>query len=382
MLARMSLDVSDFDTEALAPLLKHRNTICLTKPKCKSCPLVSFCKFGAERVKQDRKPIVVDLFGGSGGMGSGFRSAGFRVGLAVEIDRDAAQTYRINNPGVVVKEWDVAKLTSRKVRNIIGATPTAICAGPPCQSFSAAGLRRSRDPRHHLFKHVVEIARQLTPDFVVIENVPGINRVVGRRNFFGIIKSELLKHFNTEVFLLKATDFGVAQARKRYFFVGWHRSIRSFTPPRPTHRPIGSVGSKPATPTVVEVLRRLPRRKHGQYQDWCLIKGRVIWNVGTMFHSDRVIRKISRIRGSEAHLSYRRLSRQYASTIIAGHRALPVHPTMHRTISVKEAALIQGFDIDYVFMGARSNQPLQVANAVPPPLAAALAKQILSALRQ
>jgi DNA (cytosine-5)-methyltransferase 1 len=376
MLARLDLDSSDFDVKTLGALLKHRQTICVSRPKCKACPLVSFCKFGAERVRQDPRPVAVDLFGGAGGMGNGFRKAGFRIALAVEYDRDAAQTYRLNNPGVVVKEWNVATLTARRIRKEIGSSPAVICAGPPCQSYSAAGLRKSRDPRHHLFRHVLEIARQLKPQFVVIENVPGINRSVGSRNFGRIIEVELLKDFAAEVFMLRAIDFGVPQVRKRYFFVGRQRGIPPINRPTPTHKGCGEEGARPVTPTVLQVLRQIPRSQHGRYQDWSLFKGSIIWNLGTMLHSPRVIRKIRRIRGGEGPLSYRRLSRNYATTIIAGHRALPVHPTLHRTISVKEAALIQGFDLHYTFLGARANQPLQVANAVPPPVAYAMGNRI------
>jgi DNA (cytosine-5)-methyltransferase 1 len=70
----------------------------------------------------------------------------------------------------------------------------------------------------------------------------------------------------------------------------------------------------------------------------------------------------------------------FARTLIAGHRALPVHPWLHRTISVREAAVIQGFPEWFIFAGRRANQPLQVANAVPPPLARALAQHLLQFL--
>ncbi len=78
-------------------------------------------------------------------------------------------------------------------------------------------------------------------------------------------------------------------------------------------------------------------------------------------------------------MSYRRLDENAARTLVAGHRALPVHPWLNRTISVREAARIQGFDDDFVFCGPRAEQPLQVANAVPPPMAIGIADAILKA---
>jgi DNA (cytosine-5)-methyltransferase 1 len=95
-----------------------------------------------------------------------------------------------------------------------------------------------------------------------------------------------------------------------------------------------------------------------------------------MHHSKAVIKKIRSIEPGKGPISYRRLEKDVARTLVAGHRALPVHPWLDRTISVREAARIQGFEDTYVFCGPRSEQPLQVANAVPPPVARVVAKHI------
>lgn len=380
MLMRLRLCAGDFDSRAFTFLARHARTTCGPRPKCAECPLVSFCQFGRNHVKLDKRPTVVDLFGGAGGMGCGFRAAGFRVAVAVEMDRDAAQTYRLNNPGVVVLETDITKLDTVDVRGFLSRRPTVICAGPPCQSYSAAGLRKPRDRRHHLFRRVLSISRSLKPAVVLIENVPGVDKVAGR-NFRSIIEREIGASFETEVHLLRALDYGIPQIRRRYFFLGRCRSLPPVGKPLPTHKEKHVPGRLPDAPSVIDALRGLPKRKHGQPRDWARTRGgTIIWNVGTMKHSSVVIRKIRKIRGAEGPISYRRLSHGYANTIIAGHRALPVHPTRHRTISVREAAQIQGFEWSYTFLGRRSNQPLQVANAVPPPLAAAIARQIKKAL--
>ena len=99
-----------------------------------------------------------------------------------------------------------------------------------------------------------------------------------------------------------------------------------------------------------------------------------------MLHCERVVEKIAAIKAGEGPISYRRLHKDLARTIVAGHRALPVHPYLHRTISVREAARLQGFADTHVFCGTRSQQPLQVANAVPPLLAQAVAGALLNAV--
>jgi len=92
-----------------------------------------------------------------------------------------------------------------------------------------------------------------------------------------------------------------------------------------------------------------------------------------MRHSQKVVDRIKEIKPGKGPISYRRLDADLARTLVAGHRAMPVHPEHDRTISVREAARIQAFPDSYVFAGPRANQPLQVANAVPPPLAQAVA---------
>src|SRR5262249_22240449 len=89
-----------------------------------------------------------------------------------------------------------------------------------------------------------------------------------------------------------------------------------------------------------------------------------------------------KIAPGEGPISYRRLEMDVARTLVAGHRAMPVHPWLNRTISVREAARIQGFDDNYFFCGPRWEQPLQVANAVPPTVARAIASHLAGYLEQ
>jgi DNA (cytosine-5)-methyltransferase 1 len=123
---------------------------------------------------------------------------------------------------------------------------------------------------------------------------------------------------------------------------------------------------------VIDVLLDLPDLGAGEHAEHLLP------NASTMRHSPWVIAKIAAIRPGQGPRSYRRLRTDVATTLVAGHRALPVHPFLHRTISVREAARLQGFPDQYIFGGSRSSQPLQVANAVPPPMARAVAASLLT----
>jgi hypothetical protein len=90
-------------------LVHHGRAMCISRaPKCQQCILVSCCPMGRARVAENRTgPVAVELFAGGGGLGLGFSQAGFQIAIAVEQDRNAAQTYRLNHPGVPVVEADV-----------------------------------------------------------------------------------------------------------------------------------------------------------------------------------------------------------------------------------------------------------------------------------
>lgn len=361
-------------------LIHHGRAVCRSRARCDRCVLISFCPTGQQRVaSEDAKPVAVDLFAGAGGLGHGFREAGWRVAVAVERDRDAAQTYRVNNPGTPVLEADLTEMDAEHLRVVSpGLDPAAVLAGPPCQGYSVAGARDPRDPQNRLYKDVVRIADGLGASIIVLENVPGLKNVKGV-GFSQDILAALNHKRTAECHELTASDFGVPQARKRLFFLALVRTGNiTVGAPSPTHSVVASEGLA-VTPTLESVLRGPLEVPSGTVEDKAILDdGTLLANSATMRHSRRVIAKIAKIEPGKGPISYRRLERDLARTLVAGHRALPVHPWLDRTISVREAARIQGFPDSYVFCGPRSNQPLQVANAVPPPVAEALGRHLLT----
>jgi DNA (cytosine-5)-methyltransferase 1 len=383
-------------TETLrANLVHHSRAVCHTQqPDCAVCPLISFCSTGRARHAGDGRPVAVEAFAGGGGLGEGFQRAGFDIAVAVELDRDAAQTYRLNHPGTVVVEADATQITGAQVRYLAPRADhvTAIAAGPPCQGYSAAGRRQADDSRNSLYKAVVALAAQLDPQFVVIENVPGMRRVGGESYVQAVLDELDAAGYAAAEYLLRACDYGVPQLRRRMIFLA-QRASDGTAPaaPSPTHCPDprkcrhsggvdGACNLRPV-PTVLSTLERdgLPELDAGQLAEFLPLGGGTlpVTNASTMAHSRAVTDKISTITAGAGPISYRRLHPDVARTIVAGHRALPVHPVLHRTISVREAARIQGFDDAHTFAGPRSKQPLQVANAVPPALGHAIAEQLL-----
>lgn len=368
-------------------LVHHGRQVCRSSnERCGECVLVSFCGRGREAVSAaNQPPLAVDLFAGAGGLGSGFRAEGYRVALAIESERHAAQTYRLNNPGVPVIEAQITEKTrAASLRRFIPQAKRVdvLLAGPPCQGYSAAGSRQPDDPQNQLFGHVARLARQLAVEYAIVENVPGVRRVNGHGFLDAIVNALENAGFSVAPHLLRASDFGVPQRRMRYFFLA-RRGRQSPPIPKPaeTHRRHGErlddETNLVETASLIHLLNQLPVLGPGVDAERLITEdGREFLNMSTMCHSERVIRRIKGFKRGEEPISYRRMAPIEAQTIIAGHRALPVHPVEHRTISVREAAVIQGFPLDYFFCGPRAEQPLQVANAVPPPLAAAVARHL------
>ena len=373
-----------------ANLVSHGQAVCAeVAPRCGSCSLVSFCETGRSRVADAAgSPAVVDLFGGAGAMGLGFEQAGFRIAAAVEIERHAAQTYRLNHPGVPVLEASVEDVSGDALRSWVPGldAPAAVIAGPPCQGYSAAGARTIGDERNLLFRHVSRLARELRARSVMIENVPGVRRVNGVGYTERITASLRGAGYVTweQPVTLRASDFGISQNRRRLFFVGVGPGVDLPVPPTPTHSPPNDAATDRSlhqTARLLERLRDLPSLGPGEGSERLqLPDGRVVLNSTAMNHSQRVVTKIESIPQGGGPISYRRLNDDVARTLVAGHRALPVHPIEHRTITVREAARIQGFPDTYFFCGPRASQPLQVANAVPPALAQAIAEALQTSL--
>ncbi|MEA2703047.1 MAG: (cytosine-5)-methyltransferase 1, partial [Actinomycetota bacterium] len=125
-----------------------------------------------------RRPAVVSLFSGALGLDLGLEAAGFEVRVAVEANRNAAETIRKNRPDIPVIERRIEQVTTEEILAEAGlepGEPTVVSAGPSCQAFSTAGQRGSvADPRGELFRQFLRVVREARPRFFVMENVRGV----------------------------------------------------------------------------------------------------------------------------------------------------------------------------------------------------------------
>lgn len=353
-----------------AGAIHHAEKVCASKTDCGSCSLISFCN--TARRKSSRTILdgaIIDIFSGAGALSAGFHKEGFRPALAIELSRHAAQSYRHNHPGVPVLEMDARRLSIATIKNITGLRAGQFCAvigGPPCQGYSAAGKRNPRAAKNLLFRVIADIASSVKAPYVVMENVPGLNRVNGYSFRDRITAYFTFRGYNLSVHDVDASDYGVPQKRRRIIFLGSSKHKKRIPLPKFSTKNL----------SVKNALQGLPRIAPGHGGEVSSYKGRSIYNHHAMHHGKAVIEKIRTILPGKGPLSYRRLPPNLAQTIIAGHRAMPVHYSQHRTITVREAARIQTLPDSYRFLGPRGEQPLQVANAVPFNLARAVARAV------
>lgn len=196
-------------------------------------------------MSKTKKLKVISLFSGAGGLDIGFENAGFSIAVAVEVDPSCCDTLKTNRPNVPVINKNITEVSSEEILKEAHLTPleaALVIGGPPCQSFSLAGLRKGLDDeRGKLLFEFVRIVRETLPVGFVLENVKGLTNWDSGRALKLLIE-ELSKpiEYNqkeytytiTEPQVLNAVDYGVPQFRERLFLVG-NRNGLDFKYPTP-----------------------------------------------------------------------------------------------------------------------------------------------------
>lgn len=165
---------------------------------------------------------VISLFSGCGGLDLGFERAGFDIPVANEFDYTIWETFKINHPKTHLIENDIRKVNEAD----FPADVDGIIGGPPCQSWSEAGsLRGIDDERGKLFFDYIRILRKVKPKFFLAENVSGM--LANRHNeaVQNIIKLFDESGYDVTVTLVNAKDYGVAEERKRVFYIGFRKDL-------------------------------------------------------------------------------------------------------------------------------------------------------------
>ncbi|EJL6600490.1 MULTISPECIES: DNA cytosine methyltransferase [Vibrio] len=346
-----------------------------------------------------KNKYLVDLFSGCGGLSYGFEMAGFESIVGVDIDAPALQTFAHNHPHARALQLDLSEPESieKIVSEINGRKVEIIVAGPPCQGFSLTGTRNENDKRNKLFYSVFQLAERIKPQFIVIENVPGIANLYQGRARRAILDEFKRLGYSSSEKLMYAPDYGIPQIRKRMFFVGVLGEVE-FEFPKPTHNEENYVTCEEAIGDLPSLVLDLGNEQveysieaQSQYQKIMRKDSKLLYNhVGTK-HSDLVVSVIRQVpeggnhkdlppgvgdsrKFNEAWTRYH--SQKPSKTIDTGHRN-HFHYKWDRVPTARENARLQSFPDKFHFVGPKTQQYKQIGNAVPPLLGFALGKQII-----
>ena len=338
---------------------------------------------------------AIDLFAGCGGFSTGFMKAGFDITHAVEFDESIAQTYALNHPNTDLIVDDIKNVDNNNV--LANITADVIIGGSPCQGFSMAGARIRQncqfidDPRNYLFKHYLNIVKLIRPWVFVFENVKGIQTMNKGEIFKEIIDSfeKLGYHIQYQVF--KMDEFGIPQTRERMIIIGSVAPWNLDELIEQTKQLI--IANTPdffALSTAWEVISDL---ENVPTDGTAKIANHTATNHAKIA-TDRMkkVENGKNFTSLEENIksvhsgSYGRLEKDKPAPTITTRFDTPsggrfIHPTLDRTITPREAARIQSFDDNFVFLGGKTSVCKQIGNAVPPKAAyflAVLIKELLT----
>lgn len=305
-----------------------------------------------------------DLFCGAGGMALGFGLAGFNQVCGLDWFKEAGMTYRKNFKHPFI-EGDIR---SDKVKNQFIETVrsklknkelTVLSGGFPCQGFSMSGSRIVEDPRNSLYKDMLEIIKELNPQFIVAENVKGLRSMLKGAVEDKIIKDITSLGYNVNVTVLNAADYYVPQKRERVIFIANRIGKKNYHP-----APLLDEGSYVTTKEAIEDLIKFADNKD--------------FNHVRTKHKEDMKRRLAAVpEGKSLYDNYsdswKKCPWNEAScTIKENHGGVNIHPIQPRVITVREMARLQSFPDEHLFLGSKAKQMVQIGNAVPPLLAKAI----------
>jgi DNA (cytosine-5)-methyltransferase 1 len=347
---------------------------------------------------------AVDLFAGGGGLTVGLKKAGFKVVSAVEIEAHAFSTYKANHPEVQVYKQDIRKVSGQ---DLIKSSPTGqidlLSGCPPCQGFSTLTRKNKvEDPRNLLILEMGRLVEEIQPKIVMMENVPGLP-IKGKQMFEELLLKLCDIGYIPQWKVLQVADYGVPQSRKRLVLLAGKGF--SVPLPEPTHSRNGKNGLHPWI-TLKDAISQMPEPT---------VLSQTYSFGGPQVFNWHVVRSLSdstlqRLRAAKPGESRRLLPNelrpdchkdrndgfnnvygrmawnQVASTITGGCTTVSKgrfgHPEQDRTISVREAALLQTFPENYIFDTPYIDYVCQIiGNALPCQFAQILAEQCFRALQ-
>lgn len=308
-----------------------------------------------------------DFFCGAGGISLGLIMAGYEPVLGVEFDKTIYQTYKknIGKRFKNINNFNELDITQRENKNLIikylkNQDIKLICGGFPCQGFSLSGSRVISDPRNTLYLDMLDIVKEVKPDYVLMENVLGILTIFNGKVIKKILDDYRNIGYKISFKELNAADYEVAQNRRRIIFIANRVNKKNIYPAKL----INNSNNYVTCGQILEKYKNLPNN---------LKFSHIITH-----HSEKMKNRLLAVPvGSCLYKNYndawKKCSKDKPSCTIKGnHGATNIHYELPRVITPREMAALQSFPDDYLFYGPKQSQLVQIGNAVPPYVARAI----------
>lgn len=326
---------------------------------------------------------VISLFSGCGGLDLGFEKAGFSIPVANEFDETIWATYKENHPKTHLIKGDIRQVAKDDISKYIDGEVDGIIGGPPCQSWSEAGsLKGIRDERGQLFFDYIRILKEFQPKFFLAENVSGMLADRHSEAVQNILELFDEAGYDVSFTLVNAKDYGVAEERKRVFYIGFRKDLKiNFGFPK------GSTKEDSKKITLRDII-------------WDL-QGTAVPAGAKNHRNPEAVNNNEYFTGaySPIFMSRNRVKSwdEQAFTVQASGRQCQLHPQapkmvkvgtndcrfvegqehLYRRMTIREVARVQGFPDDFKFLYEDTNTAYKmIGNAVPVNLAYEIAKAI------
>lgn len=338
---------------------------------------------------------VFDFFSGCGGTCKGFQDAGMKIIFAIDSDSGSQETFRNNFPCTNLIPQKIENVDVQDIQSIVASSqphPILFSVSAPCQPYTnQKTIKPLEDSRIGLLDEFLKFVQRYLPDYIFLENVPGLQKFnIGEGPFARFIATLDIYGYEYEHNIIRAQDYGVPQKRKRLILIA--SRLGKIKLPAKTH---GPNTPNPQYSRVVEWIGDLPPIEAGSSHLIMLNHvaaslsptnrerimntpeggGRKDWPEKLMLkcHSN----------GYEGHTDvYGRMSWDRPASCLTT-RCTSIsngrfgHPDQNRAISVREAACLQTFPRDFLFYGGITSMARQIGNAVPPILAQHMGKAFI-----
>lgn len=328
---------------------------------------------------------VIDFFSGCGGVSEGLRQAGFEISIGLDFDKKAAETYQANFPEAQFYNVDIRKLDEKEFVKLFSKQnkkkhPLLFVACAPCQPFSTQNKSKHEDDiRRTLLDETHRFIKELKPDYILIENVPGLQKIDKEKEgpykrFVNFLRDE---EYSFIEFIAKSEEYGVPQRRKRFVLMASRHGEISI--PEKTH----GEGLLPIT-TVKDFIGEFPAIKAGEVHsddpfhrcptlnDRNLERIRNTPEGGDRRHwPEHLINKCHKHHSGHmdtyGRMSWDKPAPTLTTRCYSYSNGRFGHPdtNQHRAISVREASRLQTFPKDFIFKGSVVEASRQIGNAVP-----------------